>query len=416
MNKTYKNPLINLILLIIVLVGFGFWAGRYTSVLNNYFSSSSKPNTSTEVAGVQSTAGNSDENQLFQQVWNILHTEYYSKSLNNQAMYYGAIEGATAAIGDPVTNFYSPQQTQAFNNQISGDSFSGIGVQLGYDSKSNIIIESVLENTPASQAKVLIGYQLLAVNNETINNLTIDQVVTEIQGKTGTKVTITFLDPTDGQSVNITMTRAPITVASINVKNLGNGLVDINVLRFTDSSVQTWDNNWTTAVNQALSYSPKGIILDLRGNPGGYFDGAVYAAGSFLPSGTIVAYQEDRNGSKTPFYTSGTDELKNIKCVILVNGGTASAAEILSGALQQDKRATIVGENTYGKGTAQNIINFADGSSLHLTELHWLLPNQNWINPTNPIKPDDVVTFTTDQFKQGIDPQLTKGEQILKGS
>lgn len=398
-----------ILLPLIIVLAFGFWLGRDTSVLQNV-SIGGVANTSGNVINIGS--GSSADEALLQDVWSKIHTQYFYKNVNTQSLYYGAIQGMVSSLGDPVSLFYTPDQTKQYDQLISGSSFSGIGVELGYKD-NQVIIEKILPDSPASKSNLAVGDVIESVGNQVVSTQTIDQIVNEIRGKNNTSVTIGVLNPSNNAKGTATITRAPVNVASMDVKNLGNGIVDIEVTRFTDDTLQDWEGNWDNAVSQALSYNPKGLIIDLRGNPGGYFEAAVYAAGDFLPNGSIVAYQQDRDNNLTPFPTQRDGRLGNMKTVILVNGGTASAAEILSGALQYYKKATIVGEKTYGKGTAQDIFTFSDGSTLHLTTKHWLLPSKRWINHDSAIQPDISIAYPTSDFMQGNDPQLQKAESLF---
>jgi carboxyl-terminal processing protease len=185
--------------------------------------------------------------------------------------------------------------------------------------------------------------------------------------------------------------------------------------RFTDSSYLTWTRVWDESVKEIKDSGFKKMILDLRGNPGGYFDAAVYAADDFLDSGFIISQQQDGNGAVKEYKSIKGGQLVNIELIVLVDQGSASASEILAGALQQANRAEVLGQKTYGKGTAQSVIDLNDGSSLHITILKWLLPDGSWLNRENSITPDMEVEFTDEEFVKGDDPQLDKAiEEINK--
>jgi carboxyl-terminal processing protease len=193
-----------------------------------------------------------------------------------------------------------------------------------------------------------------------------------------------------------------------------NDIKILRISRFTDESVNVWNSNWDKKIKEIVASKAKGLIIDLRGNPGGFFDSALHAGEDFLPKGTIMAKQQNRNGKEDVFRVDRTGKLLDIPIVVLVDEGSASASEILSGMLQQNKRAKVVGVNTYGKGTAQTIVSYSDGSSLHLTILKWLLPNGEWLNRENPIKPDVVQEYPDAEFIKGNDVQLNKALELLK--
>jgi carboxyl-terminal processing protease len=175
-----------------------------------------------------------------------------------------------------------------------------------------------------------------------------------------------------------------------------------------------WVNNWENTTQKIIDNGTKKLILDLRSNPGGFFDAAIHAADDFLPGTEIISIQEDGQGKQKEFRSDKGGDLTDMQVVVLVDAGSASASEILAGALKYNGVAQIVGENTYGKGTAQVIEDFVDGSSLHVTIYKWLLPDGSWINHDNPITPDYEVEFSQDAFKEGQDPQLEKAIQLLK--
>jgi carboxyl-terminal processing protease len=187
----------------------------------------------------------------------------------------------------------------------------------------------------------------------------------------------------------------------------------IDVARFTDASYSEWNSKWDTLVDEVVSSNVKKIIVDLRGNPGGYFDAAVYAAGDFLQSGTLISMQEDGSGNTDEFKAKSGGKLLNKNVVVLVDAGSASASQIFSGALQQNDVAKILGTSTYGKGTAQSVLDLGDGSSLHITILKWLLPNGSWLNRDNPVKPDIEVENTAEDFVQGFDRQLDEAIKLV---
>lgn len=182
----------------------------------------------------------------------------------------------------------------------------------------------------------------------------------------------------------------------------------ISVSRFTEASDTLWNTKWDEAVSQVIKSGAKTLVVDLRNNPGGYFNSAVHAANDFLPTGKIISQQKDRAGNIEQFKSDGTGRLQNIKVYILVNEGSASASEIFAGALKQNGRATIIGMKTYGKGTAQAVVPLTGGASLHITVSKWLLPDGSWLNRDNPITPDFEVDITTDDFEGGVDPQFDK--------
>ena len=401
MNKFFSNKYVLSIVTILVAIAIGYLIGERYPYNNSFYSSSSI------------NLSQSSQNQsLFNNVLNLIHSKYVYSNVSNTNLYYGAINGMVSSLGDPHTLFFTPSEASQYEKTISGNSFAGIGVSLGY-TNGKVTIEQVLPNTPAAKAGISIGDIIEKVNGSSRNITNISDVVNLVRGKSGTNVDLLLENPL-GKIKNYNIVRQTVHVSSIYIKKLSSGIVDIELLRFSDSSLSHWENNFKAKIQQVESMNPKGIILDLRGNPGGFFEAAVYAAGEFLPSNTLVSMQQGRGGSLNKFYTSYEGNLQNTPMVVLVNGGTASAAEILTGALQYYKRATVVGENTYGKGTAQNVFTFSNGSILVLTTEHWLLPSSRWITPKHPIIPNVKVSLSNSDFKKGIDTQLQKALSILK--
>lgn len=354
--------------------------------------------------------------QLYTQVWDLLHSDYFDKNVNNDKLFYASIKGMVASLNDPATQFLSPQDNAQFQNISSGNTFAGIGVELGY--KDNVvIIERILENTPASGSDLRIGDVLLAVDGKDTSTQQLNDIVTQIQGHTGTQVVLHVKDIASGNTIDVKLTRAPIHVTGMYVKTLtdssGSKVDELVIARFTEDSIGDWKQEWDASVKTIVQDNPAGVIIDLRDNPGGFFDAAIYALSDLLPNNSLGAIQQNRDGSETSFYTETNPRLSHEKIAILVNGNTASAAEIFSGALQYYKRVTLIGEKTYGKGTAQQVYDFSDGSSLHLTTTHWLLPSGRWIQASSPVVPDDLVQYSTNDFLQGNDPQLAKALSLL---
>ncbi len=400
MNNIFFNKYLTVILLVLVSLSLGYWVGSNFPYSQNSVSSSNISNSFSSSSSI--------DTNLFNHVWNLVHTNYFYKNVNNKNLYYGAINGMVNSLGDPHTIFFSPSQASNYYKAIAGNNFAGIGVSLGYNSKGNVIIEQVLSNTPASLAGIIQGDSIVSVNGNTSQN--INNVVNEIRGNSGTNVNIK-VKTTSGSIKDFNIKREQIHVSSEQIKNLGNGIIDVTILRFSDSSLSQWENSYSSVMSKVVAMHPKKVILDLRGNPGGYFEAAIYAAGEFLPLNTLVAKQENRGGTYNSFRTTYQGNLQNVPLVILVNGGTASAAEIFSGAMQYYHRATIVGENTYGKGTAQNTFTFSDGALLVMTTKHWLLPSGRWITPQHPIIPNIKVKFSNKEFALGVDNQLLVAEK-----
>ncbi len=401
-KKNSKN--IGFVILAVCLFAIGFVAGRIFQ--------SNKGSLDSLISGESDVSFD-----LFWDVWDLMENKYVDSSkIDEQSMLYGSIKGMVNSFGDAATVFLDPEETQAFNEASEGKLFQGIGAELGYDNDKQIVVVSPLEGSPAKAAGIRAGDIILAVDGKEItSDETVYDVVAKIRGESGTKVKLTILHKGASEAVELEITRSEITVPSMALSYTGNNgdIAILKVNRFTDATYNEWTSNWDEAVNSIVESGAKKMILDLRGNPGGFFNAAIYAADDFLETGKIIAKEQDSEGKIQEYPSTKGGKLTDIKLVVLVDAGSASASEILSGALKQASRATIVGQQTYGKGTAQTVIDLSDGSTLHVTILKWLLPDGGWLNKDNPITPDIEVDYTSADFESGNDTQLKKAIEIL---
>ena len=394
-NKGFKN--IWFVVLLVITFSLGIFFGRNVDTPN-----------------LNSKADVSQD--LFWEVWNLMESKFVEKDkVNDEERMHGAIKGLVDSYGDPATIFLTPEETQQFNEANEGKYFEGIGAELGY-SNGSIIIVSPLDGSPAKAAGIRAGDYILAVDDyEVKSNDNIYEIVQKIRGESGTKVVLKILHKGDLEAVEIEITRGEITVPSMTLSFVGDkkDIALIDVARFTDSSYLEWNNKWDDLVDEVLSKKVKKAIIDLRGNPGGYFDAAVYSAGEFLKSGTLISMQEDGSGNQKEFVAKSGGRLQGLEVIILVDEGSASASEIFAGALQQNDAAQVLGTKTYGKGTAQSVLDLRGGSSLHITILKWLLPDGTWLNRDNPVEPDVEIQNSTDDFVNGQDKQMEEALKLL---
>jgi carboxyl-terminal processing protease len=353
---------------------------------------------------------------LFWQVWDTLDKNYVEKDkVEDIDKVYGAIKGLVQSYNDPATIFLTPEETEEFNNLNSGKYFEGIGAELGY-SDGSIIIVAPIDGSPAKEAGIRPGDLILAVDDyEVKSGDNIYDIVAKIRGESGTKVSLKVLHKGELEPVVLEITRGEITVPSMTLKYVGdsNDVAYIDIARFTESSLSEWESKWDSVAQDVQRSGVDKVLIDLRGNPGGYFDAAVYAADDFLDTGKIISKQEDGNGNVQTFEAKSDGKLLGKKVVIIVDEGSASASEIFTGALQQNKVATVVGTKTFGKGTAQTVIDLADGSSVHVTILKWLLPDGTWLNEENPITPDVEVENSAEDFVKGFDRQYNEALLLI---
>jgi len=344
---------------------------------------------------------------LYWQVWDSLKTEYVDKNkVKDQDLFYGSLKGLAAAAGDPYTVFMDPKELQEFSNDLAG-TFEGIGAEVGMRNDVTTII-SPLDDMPAQKAGIRAGDKIYAVDGVSTLGLTVNEVVKKIRGPKDTKVVLTIIRDKE-KPRDITVTRSIIVVHSVKTEMRADGIYVIRVSNFNDDT----EDLFNQAVNNILLKDPRGIILDLRNNPGGYLETAVNMASEWIEAGPIVA--EQFNGNRRNEYPSnGRARLKNIPTVVLVNEGSASASEILAGALRDYKKATIVGETTYGKGSVQSLSDLPGGSALKVTIAKWLTPAGDFINDKG-LTPNVEVIMTTEDIDNDIDPQFNKAVEILKG-
>lgn len=406
MEITNKFKKIGFVLIILAVLGssygLGFSAGR-----NNSDPFKNRPVAySDNTANLSANTEDSFDFGLYWEVWDAIKSNYVEKNtLKDKDLFYGSLEGLAQATKDPYTVFMDPKATKEFSDDLAG-TFEGIGAEIGMRNEIVTVI-APLDGMPAQKAGLRAGDKIYAIDTKTAIGLTVDEAVKKIRGQKGTKVVLTIIRGTE-KPRDISITRDLIIVKSVKTEMRADGIFVIKVSNFNDDT----ESLFNQAVNQVLLKNPKGIILDLRNNPGGYLETAVSLASEWIEAGPVVA--EQFNGNKRNEYAAnGRARLKNIPTVVLVNGGSASASEILAGALRDYKKATMVGETTFGKGSVQTIRDLSDGSSLKVTVAKWLTPAGDFINDKG-IKPEIEVKMTTSDIEKNLDPQFNKALEILK--
>lgn len=346
---------------------------------------------------------------LFWNVWDMLGQTYYDSSkLNTSDMIYGAIKGMVAAVNDPYTVFLTPSENKTVEDDLRG-SFEGVGIQIGFKDK-NLTVISPLPDTPAKRAGILAGDMILAIKDQgkgiskTTSGMSIDEAVALIKGPKGTEVSLLIAREGDEQAREITVKRDKIEVPSVDLEYV-EGVAHLKVLKFSSDT----QSEWNDAVADIQKSKTTDIVLDLRGNPGGYMQAAVDLAADFLPVGTLVVIEDSRVYGKMQYTTKTQPRLAKYKTVVLVDGGSASASEILAMALREKANFTIIGTQSFGKGTIQEPKDLRSKSGIHITIGKWLSPLGVWVNEKG-ITPDVVVKDDPDTTD---DEQLTKALEIL---
>jgi carboxyl-terminal processing protease len=335
---------------------------------------------------------------LFQQAWSIIDQHYVDrKAVDYKQMSYQAIQGMLNVLHDKGhTRFLTPQDVQNEKQQLSG-TFSGVGLYLRQDPKTKaLIINSTIPGSPAEKAGFKHGDIISAINGASTAGKDIPAVSTLIQGKAGTSVTITIQRPATSQTLNITVQRAQITVQNVIMHYIAQDhIAHIQVVQFASGV----SDQLKSALTQAKKLGARKIILDLRENPGGYLNEAIDTASEFIKSGNVLL-EQDSSGKRTPLAVTGSTVDTTDPIAVLINGDTASAAEIVSGALQDNKRAILIGEKTFGTGTVLQEYTLSDGSAILLGTQEWLTPNGrfirgNGIHPNIEVKQPSNATIET---------------------
>jgi len=347
---------------------------------------------------------------LFWRALKALEEQYVNgDKIDYKEILYGAIEGMTDSLGDDYTVFMRPERAESFMKSVSGkDSFEGVGMEIGVKDKVLTVV-TPLEGTPAYQAGIRAGDKILKIDDKITDGMTTEEAVSIIRGKKGTQVTLTITRKDFAEPKKFTITRDVIQIPVINWSMKDDDIAYIRIYQFTSNL----PSKFRGVVSEILKNNAKKIILDVRNNPGGYLESAVDVASWFLPKGSVVLKEEFRDKELDDYKSSGYSGLQNFPAVVLVNNGSASASEILAGALRDIKGVKLVGEKTFGKGSVQQVETFPDDSSLKITVAKWLTPAGISIADEG-LSPDVEVKLTEDDYNNGHDPQLDKAIELLK--
>lgn len=344
----------------------------------------------------------------FWTVWNLLHSRYVDNDeLDTQNLIYGAIDGLVKAVGDPYTVFLKPKESEEFNQQISG-SFSGIGIEIGL--RDNILtVIAPIKNTPAARAGLLAGDKILKIDDKMTEGMKLDEAVSLIRGPKGTRVKLTIFREKAKETKDVAITRDVIKIPTVDWKLLDENVAYLEILTFNKNV----DLEFKKAAQEIIESEADKIILDLRNDPGGLLDSAINIAGYFLDADKIVTIEKFGDGRENQFRTQPNGQLKNYPVIVLINKGSASASEILAGALKDNRGVLIVGENSFGKGSVQEMAELPQKASLKITIAKWLTPSGRSIDE-NGIKPDVEIQRTEEDIKADKDPQLDKARELIR--
>jgi carboxyl-terminal processing protease len=404
MKSFKKNCLIWL--LIAALLGFGFGRLFERRIVRVNFSAQIPH---VEIVGREKEKPETVDFSLFWNVWERLEKNFLDKkALNPQKMIYGAISGMVSALGDPYTVFLPPQKHEEAQEELGGI-FEGIGIQIGFIDKRLAVI-APLKDTPAYRAGLKAGDLILAIGDQETAGMSLPEAQELIRGSQGSVVNLTILRKENEDPKEFSIIRGKILIKSVEWETREGEIVYLKLLRFTEQTNKEWDK----AVSEIRTQGPKikGVVLDVRNNPGGYLSGSVYVASEFLKGG-VVTRQELADGTKKDFRVEREGSLLSVPLVVLINKGSASASEIIAGALSEHHRARLVGEKSFGKGTIQEVQELPGGAGLHITTARWLLPSGRSVEEEG-LTPDVELETTEEDIKAGEDPVLEKAIEISR--
>ncbi|HEY9583391.1 MAG TPA: S41 family peptidase [Candidatus Paceibacterota bacterium] len=405
MNKDHNQKIVTAFIGLVVLV-FVFYIGHSVGKKN----AMDKALISVAPEGVNIT---NEQLDPFWKVWTILSDKYVeATTTDTQKRIWGAIQGLASSQGDPYTVFFPPEEAKTFKSDIAGN-FEGVGMEIGIKDDVLTVITPI-KNSPAHRAGVKAGDKIIEIDGKSTANLSVEEAVKFIRGARGTSVRIIFIREGTNEPLEKTLVRDVIDIPTLETE-IKSDIFIIRLFSFTAQSPELF----RVALRDFLKSGKNRLVIDLRGNPGGYLDAAWDIASWFLPSGKTIVTEDFGGKAENRVYRSkGYDVLnkffgKNYKVAILVNNGSASASEILAGALQEHGVAKLVGIKTFGKGSVQELIEITPETSLKVTIARWLTPKGHNLSHDG-LKPDYEVKITQKDVDEKRDPQLDKAIEILK--
>lgn len=348
----------------------------------------------------------------FWKTWNLINEKYVSiaSTTSEQERVWGAIEGLVESLADPYSVFLPPEDSETFAENISGN-FGGVGMEIGMRDEDKILtVIAPLKNTPAEKAGILSGDKIILIDDTPTADLSVDEAVRLIRGEVGTNVVLTIERKSVKEPFKITVTRAIITIPTIDTEKRADGVFVIKLYNFSGNST----NAFRQALREFVLSGTDKLVIDVRGNTGGFLEAAVDISSWFLPAGKVVVTEDFGGRRENVVHRSKGYDIfnENLKLVILVNSGSASATEIFAGALSEHGKAKLVGEKTFGKGSVQELISVTNDTSLKITIAHWLTPNGKSFS-NDGLVPDYIVPMTGEDRVAGRDPQLDKAVALL---
>ncbi len=344
--------------------------------------------------------------KIFWDAWRLIKKDFYQQPVSDKDLFYGAISGLVESLDDPYSLFLEPKTAKEFVEDLSGK-FEGIGAEIGIRKKQLTII-APLAKSPAEKAGIRAGDKIYAIDGKETSGMSLEEAVRLIRGKKGTKVVLTIMREGFEEPKDFTIIRDVIKIPTVQWEMKDKNIAYIKLSHFDESTLK----DFKSAAKEILLQKPKGIILDLRNNPGGFLGTAIDIANYWIKKGAIVREKSPKTMTRV-HYARSYAPFADFPTVVLVNQGSASASEIVAGALQDYQIATILGEKTFGKGTVQELQFLDDGSAIKLTVAQWLTANGRQINEKG-ITPDIQVEMTEEDYDNNRDPQLSKALELLE--
>lgn len=393
------------IVVIIVLLGLGSSAGYYlgyqdakTRFVNEFFTQ-----------GASGDLKNLDFT-LFWDAWQTLKDKFIDRTkFDSQKMLYGAIAGMVKSLDDPYTIFMNPDDSKKFLEDVTGK-FEGVGMEIG-QKKGQLQVISPLEGTPAQKAGIRAGDKITKINDEFTTDMSVDQAVSKIRGPKGTEVKLIIFRDGWSDTKEFKLTRAVIEIPSLKWEMKDGNIAYLKLYQFSEKAV----SDFNKATIEILNSGAKKMVLDLRNNPGGYLEVSQNIASFFLEKNSVVTI-EDYGGQKEPqkYLADGNPVFLDFPLVVLINEGSASAAEILAGSLRDNRGIKLIGQTSFGKGSVQELTSLTGGSTIKITVAKWLTPKGQSISD-HGLEPDVKVEITDKDYQEDKDPQLDKALEIIKG-
>jgi len=345
---------------------------------------------------------------LFWETWNTLEDKYVDpEKLDTQELIYGAISGMLEALDDPYTIFMDPENSKIFSENISGK-FEGVGMEIGIR-EGYLQVISPLEGTPAQKAGLRPGDRIIKVDGEETKNFTIEDAVGKIRGPKGSEVVLTIFREDWGETRDVSVVRSVIKIPSLKWEMKEDNIAHIRLYHFTQGSRA----DFRKAAIEILNSPAERIVLDMRNNPGGYLTVVQDIGGWFFDRGELIALEDFGEGETEEYKSEGSGQFSEYPVVCLINEGSASGAEILAGALRDNNNVSLIGKQSYGKGSVQELIALRNGSHVKVTIAKWLTPKGLSITDVG-LTPDIEVELTEDDYNAGRDPQLEKAIEVVK--